>query len=188
MAKNPADTSAPTAEEVTDFDKALLDAVKGWEAEQIGFPPYWNPKVIGNKLLARPVLLDTRDENFHRYVMVATQVPIQCQRGPADGAEAVVVKPGEMFTMSPYAALPLDRYFDIEVFITVTGKRKLPGNEESMNKPRDLWEFELKVSPNDRKMLNARRSEETKRLQAARQASMLGDVGQSVGGTAPAAL
>lgn len=167
-------------EEITDFDKALLDAVKGWEAEQIGFPPYWNPKEIGNKLLARPVLLDTRDESFHRYVMVATQVPIRCQRGPADGAQEVIVKPGEMFTMSPYAALPLDAYFDIEVFIEVSGKRKLPGNAESDNKPRDLWEFTLKVSPNDRKLLNSRRAEETKRLQEARRTSLLGSVAGAV--------
>lgn len=166
---------------ITDFDKALLDAIKDWADEQIGFPPYWNPmgslktreEAIGRKLLFKPVALDERDPEFPRYICQASRVPIMCQSGPADDAKPVLVKVGENFTLSPYAALPLDRYFDIEVYIEITGTRKLVGNEASNNRPRDLWEWKLKVSPQDQKMLNARRADETKRLMEARRVQLL---------------
>lgn len=158
---------------MTDFDKAIQEAVADFKEEQIGFPPYWSPDEIGDKILCKPILFDNKDENFPRYVMICTRVPLKCFRGPADNQQEVVVKPGEMFTMSPYAALPLDRYYDIEVYIQTTGRRKLPGNEASEGKPRDLWEWKLMVSKDDQKLLNARRADETKRLQQARQTSLL---------------
>lgn len=176
------DVGTVSAEVITDFDKAILDAIKGWADEQIGFPPYWNPlgnfktkeEAIGRKLLFKPVALDERDPDFPRYICQATRVAIMCQSGPSADAKPVLVKPGENFTLSPYAALPLDRYFDIEVYIEVTGTRKLAGNEESNNRPRDLWEWKLQVSPQDQKMLNGRRAEETKRLMEARRTQLLG--------------
>jgi hypothetical protein len=181
MAKN--DKSTPDvaaastgAEEIlntADFDSAILKEIQGWAEEQIGFPPYWTPGQIGRKFLATPVALDTRDENFHRFILKVTRAPIECQTGPSADAKKQVVKPGEMFTMSPYAALPLERYFDIEVYVEVVGQRQLPATEESKGRPRDLWEWRLLVSPESQKLLNARREDEQRKLMAERQVSYL---------------
>lgn len=152
-------TNDPTA-----FVNAVLDAVKDWEDEHVGFPPYWNPEHVGNAMLGKLILKDTTQEEFTRYVFMATKVAIPCKRGPAASQEEVLVQPGEMFTMSSYAALPIDMFFDLEMAIIVKGTRQLPGNEASKNRPRDLWEFSVKIPPEAKKALAARRKEVSERL------------------------
>jgi hypothetical protein len=148
------------------FDDAIASRVAGWEQEQVGFPPYWKAG-MGKRLLGRIAMLDNRDPEFRRYVIEAS-VPMVCQRGPAHDAEPVSVAPGEFFTMSAYAALPLDTFFGIEVLLEVISERKLPGNEMSKGVPRDIFDWKVLVSPADKKMLRARRQEETAALQIAR--------------------
>lgn len=165
QAKN---NAALAAYEVTDFDKAILEAIADWEEEQVGFPPYWKPEEVGRLIMGK-VLMKDEDGMFPRYVLQAI-LPVKCQKGSAQSntVQEVVVQPGQFFTMSVYAGLPLDRFFDVGVVIRVTGERMLPATEESDGKPRDLWEWTVLVHPNDKAKLDARRVEETQRLMQAR--------------------
>lgn len=148
-------------------------APEGWENEQIGFPPYWNPSMkldekgktipeTGNSFLGIPIDLDERNPDFPRYVIEAIR-PIICKKGPAEDAEEILVKPGEFFTCSNYAALPLKEYFGYEVWVAPSRKRKLAANEENPQK-RDLWDFDLKVSPKTKLLLKQRRAQEATAL------------------------
>lgn len=152
-------------------------APDGWEQEQIGFPPYWNPRMTmvdptkpragmvpgtGNSFLGTVVNRDERDPNFTRYVVQASRA-IRCQNGPSDDAEEVIVQKGEFFTLSTYASLPLDDYFGMEVYVQPIGKRKIKDDPET-GEPRDLWRFSLMVSPESKKLLKNRREEHTRLL------------------------
>lgn len=150
-------------EVISEYERSILEQVASWEKVETGFPPYWKPE-IGKLIVAKVCAIDTRQENFVRYVMQATKSAIPCARGPVDGAEEVIVQPGEFFTMGEYASLDLTRFFDIEVFIKVTGSRKLPGNVDSNGVPRKLFEFDVRCSPEDKKRLNAMQAEEMKLL------------------------
>jgi hypothetical protein len=179
-----ASTSAVSAMELfskldpnaVDFEKALLEAeqamlesVKGWSRQQVGFPPYWSPQREGQPFFGRVVALDTRQEDFYRYVIQATKFPMYCRLGPADDAEKILVQPGDFFTVSNYASLPLEDFFDIEVIAIATKKRKLPGNEASKGVKRDLWMWDVRVeSDKEKKIIEQRRSDKAKELMAAR--------------------
>jgi hypothetical protein len=121
-------------------------APQGWEEEQTGFPPYWNPSP-GKAFRGVVLGLDEKDPDFPRYAFKATDQVI-CARGPADDAEEVIVKAGEFFTCSGYAALPLQRYIGFEVFVVAKSKRDIKGGKE-------LWEFSLKIHPEEKKKLLA---------------------------------
>jgi hypothetical protein len=162
-----------------DFEKALqeaeqamLESVKGWSRQQVGFPPYWSPQREGQPFFGRVVALDTRQEDFYRYVIQATKFPMFCRLGPADDAEKILVQPGDFFTVSNYASLPLEDFFDIEVIAIATKKRKLPGNEASKGVKRDLWMWDVRVeSEKEKRIIEQRRSEKAKELMAARELS-----------------
>lgn len=152
-----------------DAEKAMMESLKGWSREQVGFPPYWAPKYEGQLFFGRIVALDTRQDDFHRYVVQATRFPIFCKLGPAEDAEKIMVPGGDFFTVSAYAALPLDDFFDIEVLVAATKKRKLPGNEASNGVKRDLWMWDVRVeSEKEKKMIAGRREAKAKELMAAR--------------------
>lgn len=152
-----------------DAEKAMLESVKGWSREQVGFPPYWGPKHEGALFFGRVVALDTRQDNFHRYVVQATKFPIFCRLGPADDAEKIMVPSGDFFTVSAYASLALEDFFDIEVLVHAVKKRKLPGNEASEGVKRDLWMWDVRVeSEKEKKIIAARRSDKAKQLMEAR--------------------
>ena len=161
MAKN---NEAPNQNDVN-----LNTAPEGWESEQIGFPPYWNPTMkeddkgktipgTGNSFLGMPIQRDSRNPDFERYVIEASR-DIMCKKGPAEDAEEILVRKGEFFTCSVYAALPLEEYFGYEVFVQPARKRKLAPTPE-INQKRDLWDFDLKVSPATKKLLKERRKQE----------------------------
>jgi hypothetical protein len=121
-------------------------APQGWEDEQTGFPPYWNPEV-GKAFRGVVLGLDEKDPDFPRYAFKATD-QVMCARGPADEAEKVIIKPGEFFSCSAYAALPLQRYIGFEVYVMAKNKRDIKGGKE-------LWEFSLKIHPEEKKKLLA---------------------------------
>lgn len=162
-----------------DFEKALqeaeaamLEATKGWSRQQVGFPPYWSPQREGQPFFGRIVALDTRQEDFYRYVVQATKFPMFCRLGPADDAEKIMVQAGDFYTVSAYASLPLEDFFDIEVLVVATKKRKLPGNEASKGVKRDLWMWDVKVeSEKEKQIIERRRAEKAKELMAAREIS-----------------
>lgn len=170
MSKNPSKSTAP---EMSEFEAQILAQLGDWEKVETGFPPYWKPEV-GKIIVAKVCAVDARQENFVRYIMQATKLAVPCARGPVDGAEEVTVQPGEFFTMGEYASLDLTRFFDMEIFIKVTGTRKLAPNEQSHGVPRKLFDFDVRCSPEDKKRLNAMRAEEMKLLSARRTIGQLG--------------
>lgn len=155
------------------YNKEILDAVKDWEREQTGFPPYWKPKAAGDLFLGKPILKDERDPNFPRFVVQATQFPIVCQQGPADGADIVIVRPGDYFTCSVWAALPLEDFIDIESCVMAEHSRKLPPNEQSDGRPRNLWTWNVKVTKESRLLVRERRQETANALKASRDMQQL---------------
>lgn len=135
--------TAPQAFEDEKFDET------GAEEEQIGFPPYWKPS-NGRKFKAKVIALDERDPMFPRWVLQSTH-NIACESGPADDAEPRLVKAGEFFTMSLYAALPLERYFGCDVIVEAKEERDLQGGKS-------LWVFGLKITPETKQIVEARRA------------------------------
>lgn len=129
------------------------------EEESIGFPPYWNPEP-GDVIYFKPAKLDVREANFHRWVCIALK-PMTCQTGPAEDAEDVAVNRGEFFTMSVYAALPLEKYVDLSVKVVVKGKR-----EKATKQNRHPWEFQLFLTKSSKRALTARLSRDARLLKA----------------------
>jgi len=162
-------TAANFEQALKDAEKAMLESVTGWSREQVGFPPYWAPLREDALFFGRIVALDTRQEDFHRYVVQATKFPMFCRLGPSDDAEKIMVPQGDFFTVSSYAGLPLSDFFDIEVCVRATKKRKLPGNEASDGVKRDMWMWAVLVEPKDKAVIQARRIEKTKELQKQRE-------------------
>jgi hypothetical protein len=148
---------------MSDFEKEILAQIENWEKVDIGFPPYWTPEV-GKVIIGRVAALDFSDLSFHRVVMQATKATIPCQRGPADGAESVPVAPGEFFTMSEYAGMNLENFMDMEVFIKCSGTRTVPGDKARGLPARDMFEWTVKVSPDDKKRLQLMRADQMKLL------------------------
>ena len=150
----------------------LASEVAGFEQEQLNFPPYWNPEV-GMQFVAMPLTVDDRDKDFVRVVLQAMH-PIHCFQGDKENQEDVLVGKDEFFTMSVYAALPLDRYIGYKVHVKVTGKR-------DVGRPNDMFTWALAVHPDDKKLLNAERRvkaeqamaryRESRRIEAERQAA-----------------
>jgi hypothetical protein len=142
--------------------------VAGFKDEQLRFPPYWTADV-GKKFYAMMVDVDTRDPEFHRFVLQALH-SLPCATGGKNAREDVVVENGDFFSMSVYAALPLDRYVGMKVLVEVTGT-------QPTGQPQDMYVFKLKISEADKLLLTQERKErvavamaayrENKKLQAA---------------------
>lgn len=142
-----------------DLDATLAALVpEGWVQDQVSFPPYWKPdlaKGFRGTVIAR----DERDGSFPRYI-IESSLTVDCQQGPVNDGVIVTVEPGMNFSIGAYAALPLEKYFGLEITAIVVGARKLPGNEASVMIPRDLWEWKVMVSPETSKLLKSRRAED----------------------------
>lgn len=132
--------------------QAAAAAPAGWEQEETGgFPPYWSPapgKTFRGIVIAR----DARDPEFVRYIIKATAA-IDCATGPADAQDVVHVAAGQQFTVSAYAALQLDDFAGVEVYVKAVGKREIKNGKQ------ELWTFEVFVSPETKKLLASRRAE-----------------------------
>jgi hypothetical protein len=152
---------------MSDFEKQIMSQLVGWEEIETGFPPYWKPE-IGKMILGKVCVVDFRDPSFPRVVLQATKVAIPCQRGPVEGAEDVLVKPGEFFTMSEYAALNLGNYIDLEVAIKCVGERGVPADKTRNLPKRDMFEWKVWATPEAAKLLKQRSVEEMKLLKARR--------------------
>jgi len=131
-----------------------------WSEEQIGFAPYWSP-APGKWFYAVPTAIDTRDPDFVRYLFRAL-APIECQRGPKDDAESVLVGPGEYFSMSVYYALEqnINFYLESGIFppLHVTSTKEV----KTKTVGQTVWQFRVKVSPETRALLDAARAKQVK--------------------------
>lgn len=166
-----------------EVSKTALAIPKGYEEQQTGLPPYWGPneeelaKGVPQFFHARVIAFDGKDPAFKRWVMQAVD-PITCWRGK-ERAEEVLVKPGEFFSVSHYAGLPLGRYFGFPVFVVAKGKRKIDGGQT-------VWEWTLRTSPEAAKAVQARQERIIAQAQASAAAQMATAAGGN--GTAPKAL
>lgn len=141
-----------------------LAVPQGYVETDIGFPPYWKADIARG---FRGVILmrDERDPNFVRYHIENTgPKALECQKGPVDDGVVSDVKTGQIFTISAFGGLPLDRFFGLEVVVICTGSRKLPGNEKSKNVPRDLWEWKVLVAEDVEELLRSKRKEDMAHL------------------------
>jgi hypothetical protein len=133
--------------------KDFSDIQEGWEEEAtfLEFPPYWSPaegKSFQGKVIARD---ETGD--FPRYVIEAT-APAECAKGAGDDSEPVMVEPGQKFTVSEYASLPLSLCFGLEIKATSV-ERSAKKTKAGFNP----WQWKLVLPTKDRKILQARKAE-----------------------------
>lgn len=133
------------------FDGDETDFVKG----DIGFPAYWKPDI--NKGWRGIVLSrDIRDPDFHRFLIENTGPDFDGRTGPARDGELKPIAKGQTFSISCHKALPLEKYYGLEVVVIATGKRTgMPGNEASDNKPRDMWEWELHTTKENQRLVRS---------------------------------
>ncbi len=140
-------------EEVSDANENPLSAdmpdTKSWVTQaQGGFAPYYTPRT-GDVFVATPIDIDTRNPKFPRFLFSASH-EMSCAKGPKKAVQAVTVRAGEDFSMSAYAALPVEDFLGIETRITIGEKIDIAGGHT-------LWQFELAVSPEDSAALEAQR-------------------------------
>ena len=147
--RNEARASQADSNEVEDEDFDIDE--DDYSDEQVGLPPYWNPEV-GRKFKAVVVGIDEKDPEFPRYQLRASAA-VRCGRGPSDDAETVLVKKGQYFTCSTYAALPLNRYIGYEVIVICVKLR-----EGVTKQGYDVWEFRVLTDSETKKQLQDRRA------------------------------
>ena len=119
------------------------------ESVQTQFPPFLKIKE-GARAHCKLVDFDDHDPDFERWVFMALS-PAQCHQGPQEAGEDVVVKKGDLFTISNYATLRVSRYIGCEMMIECTGKIKA-------NTPAGfVWGFKATLSPDSAKQLAERK-------------------------------
>ena len=135
----------------------VLPNFENWEEEQVGFAPYWGPAEM-KWFYGQVVDKDERDPEFVRY-LIRAGVDTQCQRGPVEDAEEVLVKAGEYFTISVYYSLQGAFDFYLETGIKPWMKVTAIKTTETSKSGRTVWHWKLVVSPEDKKRLNAARAQ-----------------------------
>ena len=127
---------------------------KGQQKVDLSFPPYWKAAELTG-FRAQLLRRDDRDVKpdgsvFTRFHWKNTgDEPLQCRQGKVEDGVIVDVPVGGIFTTSNFAGLPLHKWFGFEVTVLCMDQRQLPGNEASEWKPRDFWEFEGHLMPED---------------------------------------
>lgn len=162
LAQNEAYQSDMEAEQKRLFGEDSEEFVKG----DIGFPPYWKPNIAKGWrgiILAR----DIRNPKFQRFQIENTGPAFDCWTGPARDGVLVTVETGQVFSISAWRALPLDKYFGLEVVVIATGKREgMAPNEESDGQPRDMWEWSLWTKKENQRLLASQTKEDLQFLVA----------------------
>lgn len=133
-------------------NKANEVDTSGWEEENISFPPYFTFQAVGEYIIGSLEKYDARDPEFPRYVFKAA-MDTQCHQGKKGEEKAVVVKPGEFFTISAYGGLNpevLQELVGLPMKLTVTGKR-------DVGKPSPMLVFQVLMSPESKRLLAERR-------------------------------
>jgi len=157
MAKDDKTTMKAADDQLHGFNPAEFT-----EEEQLGFPAYFKPKwdaekKIGSKFVATVIQLDDSGD-FERWIFQAEH-PIECQRGPVNDAEKVLVKKGDFFSTSALAQFGdstsgrgLHQYVGERVMLEVVGTRKT-------DQPAPMFVFKLTVTAETKaRLLAARRA------------------------------
>jgi hypothetical protein len=141
-----------------------------WEDEQIGFAPYWKPEA-GKSFAGIPESIDIRDPEFLRIVFKAL-TDTECARGPVDGAEKVLVKAGELFTVSMYHSMQEPIEFILANFISkgIPFPVRFHAIKEVPTKKagQTCWTWRMQLPPAGKKLMAAKREEAAAALMADR--------------------
>jgi len=141
---------------------AAFAAAEGEEVLGTGFAPYLKP-VVGLIFKFVPLMIDARTPNFVRYTCQNIgDTPLKCATGPVKDAEEVIVKPGEIFSISKYATLPLDEMMGLGILAFCDGRREMPPIATpgpDFGKPRSpMYTFKFKMTKEDSKNFKERRA------------------------------
>lgn len=145
---------AKKEKEATVFENWEAEVPEGWVTDESGLPPYWKPE-LGRSFTGTVIDFQPAKNNldFDRYVILSSN-QIICSKGASEDAEDVTVTAGGKFTVSNYAALPLNEYLGFEIKVITFKNSRLPGNEASGGAKRDLWQFKVLTSPETKKQLD----------------------------------
>lgn len=135
MAKTRTDAT-PTEIQASDLQKIDRSQFDGKDMND-GFLPYYNP-IPGDAIAVIPVGFDRRQEGFERIVFEACE-DVRCFTGPKEDAEEVIVRAGEKFNTSDYAALRItEAFFGFMFLLKVKEKVKV-----ASDKTKTVWLWEL---------------------------------------------
>ena len=148
----------PDEEELTEADLSNLPALpaefgaKALVDNAVGFAPYWRPKK-GNVVDLIPRSLDIADLAFIRVTCeYIGDVPLECRTGSKgddddnDESTPILVKKGELFTVSWYATLPLEYGIKHSTPIRVIVLKKSTAGKTEDGEPKKLWSFKYQTS------------------------------------------
>lgn len=142
--------------------QGLMNALlpEGFRKLDVSFPPYWKAEVASG---FRAIFLKREDPKlvwkdnqwvpnegpgqFSRFLWKNTGPALDCRRGSVDDGEIETVESGRIFSTSVLGGLKaIEKYESRELAVICTGRRTLPGNEESSFVTRDFWEFDTFAS------------------------------------------
>lgn len=174
MAKNDKKSATPEVDEeelLLQQSLAEFDAEGGEIVATSGFAPYVKP-YVGLLLRFTPVMTDATNPEFIRHVCLwngkGPEDILQGATGPVASAEAVDIKPGEVFSMSDYKGIPFEDMMGLKVVAICTEMRAMPPKN---GKPRaDMFVFKAKLLPDDKKAFEDRKSARMAAISAAKRA------------------
>ncbi len=157
----------PDEEELTEADLSNLPALpaefgaKALVDNAVGFAPYWRPKK-GNVVDLIPRSLDIADLAFIRVTCeYIGDVPLECRTGSKgddddnDESTPILVKKGELFTVSWYATLPLEYGIKHSTPIRVIVLKKSTAGKTEDGEPKKLWSFKYQTSEAGQRQISA---------------------------------
>lgn len=171
--RNAGSQTSETLQGNPEYEKDLAATIEllvpaGYTDVNLTFPPYWKP-VIGQGFRATVLYRDEREESFPRYVLQSA-TKLDCRKGPVDDGEILSIQPGMNFSIGVYAALPLERFFGLELVAIATGMQRLPANK-NRELPYDMWQFRTLVAPEVLKKITSNREEDVRFLQDAQRSA-----------------
>lgn len=161
--------------------------------ESVGNPPWWGPElhcskcdaVMGDRQFKckehedAPLKGNTfygavidfqaaeGENGFSRY-LIQSQCEQTVNQGSRENGELVTVMPGDFFSVSDYAGLPLDRFFGLSVLVQ-TQRKSMIDTKKNGRVP--FWTFVVKVDKSTKKLLETQRTELGRMAAAAHRAN-----------------
>lgn len=161
------------------YEQRILATIAGWAKASVGFAPYLKLNGVGDCFFGKLAAVDNSNPEFPRYIIEALEAPIECQRGPVASPEQVTVEPGDFFTVSKYAGLPIERFLDIPAFYKIKSTRVVPGNENH-KMATEMFEWDVMVSGESKKLLAKNQRDEMLMLRDVQRRTIeAGDVSSS---------
>jgi hypothetical protein len=122
-----------------------------YQEVQVGFAPYFSPSE-GAKFHGRLLDADATNPAFIRFTFEAL-TDLECFTGPADEQDSVLVRKGEVFTVSAFAQVRFEEYGGMKMIVEFKEKVK------TSTVGRSVWLMGLKLHKDDYAIVQARRHE-----------------------------